>query len=399
MRRSTTSARASRPSTSWSTGRAGQPARRGQLRGAVRPARHRAAHRRASGHGQRPRAHARSPAPTAPSSARSSQRRARRPRSPDVGVTINSRRGDDAYRFLVRRHRAATSASTTSSRVLILAGAAFAAFNLTGRIVEAQRREIGIGMALGVPRRRLAIRPLLVGAEVALARASCFGVGVGLVVGVGMGSVLQALLPAARLAVPVPAWRLRCAAPRSASRCPFVATAFPVWRAVRVPPVDAIRTGVLSAKSSGLAPLLARVPLPGRTTAQMPFRNVLRAPRRTLMTVLGDRGRDRRARRRRRDGRLVRRDDRHRRHRVGQDEPRPPRPSASILLSRRVAAGEQRRAVPRGRLSRALPRAPGHAWRPTATRSTPSSTSWISRAACGSRRSKTGLPSTDPGSS
>ena len=36
---------------------------------------------------------------------------------------------------------------------LILAGAAFAAFNLASRIVEAQRREIGIGMALGVPPR------------------------------------------------------------------------------------------------------------------------------------------------------------------------------------------------------------------------------------------------------
>ena len=67
----------------------------------------------------------------------------------------------------------------------------------------------------------------------------------------------------------------------------MIAAAVPVWRAVRVAPVEAIRTGFLSAKGGGLAPLLARVPLPGRTTAQMPFRNVLRAPRRTLMTMLG----------------------------------------------------------------------------------------------------------------
>ena len=52
---------------------------------------------------------------------------------------------------------------------LILAGAAFAAFNLASRIVEAQRREIGVGMALGVPSRELAIRPLLLGAEIAVA--------------------------------------------------------------------------------------------------------------------------------------------------------------------------------------------------------------------------------------
>ena len=36
---------------------------------------------------------------------------------------------------------------------LILAGAAFGAFNLASRMVESQRREIGIGMAMGWSRR------------------------------------------------------------------------------------------------------------------------------------------------------------------------------------------------------------------------------------------------------
>ena len=40
---------------------------------------------------------------------------------------------------------------------LILFGAAFAAFNLVSRAVDAQRREIGIGMALGLPPRLLAL--------------------------------------------------------------------------------------------------------------------------------------------------------------------------------------------------------------------------------------------------
>ena len=48
-----------------------------------------------------------------------------------------------------------------------LLAAALAAFNLVSRIVEAQRREIGIGMALGVAARQLAIRPLLVGVQIA----------------------------------------------------------------------------------------------------------------------------------------------------------------------------------------------------------------------------------------
>ncbi len=40
--------------------------------------------------------------------------------------------------------------------VLFMAGAMFGAFNLSSRIVEAQRRQIGIGMALGMSPRALA---------------------------------------------------------------------------------------------------------------------------------------------------------------------------------------------------------------------------------------------------
>ena len=205
-------------------------------------------------------------------------------RFPTVGTTLNERHGDIAHRLLYD-DIAGDQRLYDIFAVLILAGAAFAAFNLAGRIVEAQRREIGIGMALGVPRRSLAIRPLLVGAEIALVGV-LFGVVIGFGVSFAMGSVLRDFFP-------LPAWRFPFQAGVFARAAaigfvlPVIAAAIPVWRAVRVTPVDAIRTGFLSAKGGGLAPLLARLPLPGRTTTQMPFRNVLRAPRRTLMTMLG----------------------------------------------------------------------------------------------------------------
>ncbi|HEX6312351.1 MAG TPA: FtsX-like permease family protein [Acidimicrobiia bacterium] len=205
-------------------------------------------------------------------------------RFPDVGVELNGPRGDFAYRYLYDDIEGDQRFYNIFA-VLILAGAAFAAFNLTGRIVEAQRREIGIGMALGVPARRLAVRPLLVALEVALLGV-VFGVGVGLVVAALMGSVLEGFFP-------LPVWRFPFQLgvfARGAALglfLPFLATLYPVWRAVRVTPVTAIRTGFLATQSSGLAPALGRIPIPGRTTAQLPFRNVLRAPRRTLMTVLG----------------------------------------------------------------------------------------------------------------
>jgi len=75
---------------------------------------------------------------------------------------------------------------------------------------------------------------------------------------------------------------------------PLVAVVYPIWRAVRVTPIEAIQTGHLVAKGGGLAPFLARFHLPGAqgrlrlsSLARFPFRNLLRNPRRTLLTALG----------------------------------------------------------------------------------------------------------------
>lgn len=168
---------------------------------------------------------------------------------------------------------------------MILVAAALAAFNLISRIVEAQRREIGIGMALGVPRRRLAIRPLLVGIQVALL-GTIAGIGVGLLMGRAMKDLLESFLP-----LPV---YLTDFQPDVFARAallglviPVVAAAIPVWRAVRVEPIEAIRTGHLTAKTSRLTDWSSRIRLPGSTTTQMPIRNVLRTPRRTVFTAIG----------------------------------------------------------------------------------------------------------------
>ena len=168
--------------------------------------------------------------------------------------------------------------------LLILAGATFAAFNLATRMVEAQRREIGVSMALGMPPASIAIRPLLVGAEIA-ALGVLFGLGIGLASAQGLRGVYESFLP-------MPVWKtdLQPAPFVTAAilgfLVPVVATAWPVWRAVRVAPVDAIRTGHRAAKG-GLAPLVKHLPLPGGAFGRMPVGNVLRTPRRTFLTALG----------------------------------------------------------------------------------------------------------------
>lgn len=167
---------------------------------------------------------------------------------------------------------------------IILGGATFAAFNLVTRIVEAQRREIGIGMALGVERRRLAVRPLLVGAQVSLLGA-LLGLGVGALVGSLISQVNQDFFP-------LPVW-LTDFQPAAFAKgaalgvsLPFLATVWPVWRAVRAEPIETLRPAGAAGLRSGLTPWAARLGGVGHSLRRMPFRNVLRAPRRSMLTAL-----------------------------------------------------------------------------------------------------------------
>ena len=205
-------------------------------------------------------------------------------RLPAIGVTITRKADEDAYRVLYEDARNDQRMISVFAW-LLLGGAAFASFNLVSRVVESQRREIGVGMALGVAPLKLAIRPLLFAAEIALLGVAA-GIAVGLVFNEVFRGALQDLLA-------LPAWRtpllpgIYARAAALGFAVPLLAAAYPVVRAVRVPPVAAIRVGALTAAGSGLAPLLERLRLPGSTLAKMPFRNVARTPRRTLMSLLG----------------------------------------------------------------------------------------------------------------
>lgn len=204
----------------------------------------------------------------------------------DLGVsaTIATRDDADAVRVLYedidndQRFWSALSA-------LVLLAAALAAFNLVSRIVEAQRREIGIGMALGVPRRQLAIRPLLIGAQVAVL-GTIAGIVFGYLVGEAFGGLLESFLP---LPVHRRPFQIGIYAQAAALgiAIPVAASALPVWRALRVEPIEAIRTGHLTAKTNRLTTWTGRIRLPGSTTTQMPIRNVLRTPRRAILTAVG----------------------------------------------------------------------------------------------------------------
>jgi putative ABC transport system permease protein len=201
-----------------------------------------------------------------------------------VGATVSTRDDADAVRVLYedidndQRFWNALSA-------LVLFAAALAAFNLINRIVEAQRREIGIGMALGVPRRQLAVRPMLIGVQVAVV-GTIAGLAVGFLVGQAFGNLMKSFLPLPEHRRPFQ-YDIYLRAALLGIAIPIVASAIPVWRALRVEPIEAIRTGHLAAKSSRLTGWTGKLPLPGSTMTQMPIRNVLRTPRRTALTAIG----------------------------------------------------------------------------------------------------------------
>ena len=203
---------------------------------------------------------------------------------PGISISLESRADNPAYTGFYNDINNDQRTYTVLA-LLFLGGAAFGAFNLAGRMVDAQRREIGIGMALGVPRRLIAVRPLLIGAQIAVL-GGIFGMVFGLLLSRGFAAIIGSFFP-------LPVWDtsfqfgifLRAAV--LGIIVPFVATAYPVWRATRVIPVDAIKTGHLVEKGSGASVLASHLPIPGKSFTQMPFRNLLRSPRRSLLTLLG----------------------------------------------------------------------------------------------------------------
>jgi putative ABC transport system permease protein len=202
----------------------------------------------------------------------------------NVGVDVGMKEDDPSYRLLFEDVENDQQMFSIFA-LLIFVGAVMGAFNLITRLSEAQRREIGISMALGISPRKIALRPLLVAAQI-----SMLGVGFGVLVGVLIGRLMRSVLVEF---LPLPVWitgfqwNLFVWVAVAGFVVPFVAASYPVWRAVRVKPIEAIRTGHLAARGGGLAPILKRIPLPGDTFAQLPFRNLLRAPRRAVLTTLG----------------------------------------------------------------------------------------------------------------
>ena len=191
---------------------------------------------------------------------------------PGVALTVTARRDDPSLSALYNEIGSEQHLFDVFA-LLILAGAGFAAFNLTKRVVEAQRRDIGIAMALGVPRRRIAARTMSFAAEITV---------VGVAAGIGAGwAIANWVLSAIRASEPLPFWRtpfepgLFARAALLGLLVPLAASALPVWRAVRVQPVEALLPPHLRGGGHRLTRVFRNVRLPGRMTIQTPLRRIV----------------------------------------------------------------------------------------------------------------------------
>jgi putative ABC transport system permease protein len=196
-----------------------------------------------------------------------------------------TRGSDERVTRILYRDAANDQKTYRAFAVMLILGAALAAFNLVSRVVEAQRREIGVGMALGVEPRTLALRPLVFGLQIGV-----LGALLSVPVGIGLAELIKSLF---RAFLPLPAYAstfptgLYVVGGLIAVVLPVLAGLLPVRRAVSVPPVEAIRTGHRGPSGAGATARLRRLPVPGGELVRLPLRNLARTPRRTVMTFVG----------------------------------------------------------------------------------------------------------------
>ena len=198
----------------------------------------------------------------------------------EVGTQVTTRDDNAAYQTLTKDVEN-DQQMFNALAFLLFAGAVMAAFILIHRLAQQQRREIGVSMALGVSPRQIAARPLLVSAQIALLGV-VLGVGVGVLIGLGFQSLLVDLIP-------LPIWDTSFQTGLFATVAvvgfliPFLATGIPVWRAVRVAPVEAIKPTHLSTHE---VKGTRRTHRHLNTFSLMPWRNLRRSRWRTGFTIL-----------------------------------------------------------------------------------------------------------------
>jgi len=177
---------------------------------------------------------------------------------------------------------------STALPALILGISASSLFIALSRLVNSQRGQIGLMKALGYSDWQVLLHYLLFAAVIA-GLGSALGIVLGDLGAQAMAQEYVKLLGVPFMAHQVSPGVFAGAALLSTGAC-VVAGIAPAWRSSRMAPAHAMRSDPNLALAGGRRPLVERLfgwALPSAFTFRIPLRNVFRARRRTVYTILG----------------------------------------------------------------------------------------------------------------
>ncbi len=171
---------------------------------------------------------------------------------------------------------------------LVLAISSMSLFIALSRLVQAQRGEIGLAKALGYSDAQILGHYLTIAMLIAAA-GSVLGVGLGLWGSIGVASMYVSMLGLPFMTTGFYPQVALIAVVLAVASC-AAAAAMPAWRSSRLAPAIAMHSDPNVSLSGGHIPLIERAlaPILPRTfTFRVPLRNVFRAKRRSVYTILG----------------------------------------------------------------------------------------------------------------
>ncbi len=175
-----------------------------------------------------------------------------------------------------------------SMPALVLAISAMSLFIALSRLVQAQRGEIGLAKALGYSDRRILGHYLTIALIVAVS-GSVIGLALGVWGAQGVAAMYVSMLGLPFLTGGFYPDVAAIAVALAVVAC-LLAAAVPAWRSARLAPAMAMHSDPNVSLTGGHIPVVERVLrpiLPRSFTFRVPLRNVFRAKRRTVYTILG----------------------------------------------------------------------------------------------------------------
>jgi len=175
-----------------------------------------------------------------------------------------------------------------SMPALILAISSMSLFIALSRLVQAQRGEIGLAKALGYSDGQILTHYLTIAMMIAIA-GSVVGVGLGLWGAQGVAAMYVSMLGVPFITSGFYPQVVAIAVALALVSC-GAAAAMPAWRSARLAPAIAMHSDPNTSLAGGHIPVIERLLspiLPRSFTFRLPLRNIFRAKRRTLYTVLG----------------------------------------------------------------------------------------------------------------